>query len=288
MIMSSFSRALAIGNRRLPPRLRHWRLQLLAVRYSRHLQGHLRERPLLTDEGFTMLVDGESQVGRILYSTGHYEEGIVRVLKRRLKAGDVFVDGGAHIGFFSVLASRLVGAEGRVVAFEPAAGTRRTLEANVARNGCSNVVVRSEALGRTAARAGLVHTQSGQTGQATLRSTNDAVSTEQVQVVPLDSLAATVGRVRLAKLDLEGFELEALVGMTNILDQHHPDLVVEVTDTFLRQSGNGSALMLYRFLSERGYRAHVILDDGLKSVASEDEWMQFIPTQFNALFTTSR
>jgi FkbM family methyltransferase len=277
------SRGLAFWVRRSPRALRHWRLELLSVRLSQHLRGRLDETAVRTHEGFRLRVDGQSQVGRVVYATGRYEDGVAAVFKRLLRPGDTFVDGGAHIGFFTILGARLVGSRGTVVAFEPSSATRKTLSANVALNRSGNVIVRPEALGSVAARSELSHPLSAQTGQATLRQASASVGQEAVDVIALDSLFDEVGRIDVVKLDLEGFELEALKGMSRILGAHHPSLVVEVTDEFLRASHDGSAVALFRFLTGLGYAACLIGDHEVTPIHSIDDWIR-LPTQFNALF----
>jgi FkbM family methyltransferase len=281
--MTALIKAFAFCARHLPRPLRHWRIDLLAVRLSKHLQGHLPERTIRTADGFSLLVDGESQAGRVVYATGRYEEGVGAVLKQLLRPGDTFIDGGAHIGVFSVLASRLVGPSGTVCAFEPSERTRQILTRNLSLNRCANAAVRPEALGSRSECAELVQVSAGQTGQATLRHATAFVSSERVAMTTLDALMPTLGQVRVVKLDLEGFELEALRGMTQIIQTFHPDVVVEVTDEFLKAS-SGSALGLYRFLAGFGYAAFVIDDHDLSAVCSESEW-RALPAQFNALFT---
>ena len=75
---------------------------------------------------------------------------MIHELVRELKAGDVFFDLGAYVGPYTLLASRLVGEGGRVVAFEPDPATRDLLDRNLAANGASNVTVVPSAVGRAA------------------------------------------------------------------------------------------------------------------------------------------
>ena len=150
-------------------------------------------------------------------------------------------------------------------------------------NGCTNIVVRSEALGSGSGRAPLKQPASGQSGQATLRNAAITEGSEDVAVIALDSLGSWLGAVHVVKLDLEGFELEALRGMRLILQTCHPAIVVEVTDEFLKASPEGSANALYRFLVDLGYTAFVISDEGTAVVSSEQEWAG-LPPQFNSLF----
>lgn len=74
-------------------------------------------------------------------------------LSWRLRPGMTFVDVGAHVGYFSVMASRRVGAAGRVLAFEPEPGNFALLEENLRRNGCTNATAHAAAVG---ARGGTV------------------------------------------------------------------------------------------------------------------------------------
>ena len=69
-------------------------------------------------------------VGVKLYQYGFFEEGLTRALIEKLRPGDTFVDIGAHVGYFTLLASLLVGADGHVVSFEPTPRTRTELSAN--------------------------------------------------------------------------------------------------------------------------------------------------------------
>jgi hypothetical protein len=75
-----------------------------------------------------------------------YEPDVSHILGKVLREGDVVIDVGANIGFFTVLASLLVGPAGRVVAFEPEADNLARLRANLAHNVCKNVTVIEKAV----------------------------------------------------------------------------------------------------------------------------------------------
>ena len=89
--------------------------------------------------GRDMQVHLPDLVGVKLYQYGFFEEGLTRALIEKLRPGDSFVDIGAHVGYYTILASLLVGADGHVVAFEPTPRTRTELFANTA--GLDNVQV---------------------------------------------------------------------------------------------------------------------------------------------------
>ena len=123
-----------------------WRLESTAIRRSGALTGRLRPAIIKTSHGFRMRVDGNSQAGRVLYVTGRYEPDVTAEIKRFAGPGDLVIDGGAHIGFFTLLASCCVGPTGRVMAFEPSSTTAEILRANVQLNGRTNITIVEAAL----------------------------------------------------------------------------------------------------------------------------------------------
>jgi len=80
------------------------------------------------------------------YFSGCPEPGVQKEIMRHLRPAGCFYDGGAHIGYYSLLASRLVGETGRVVAFEPDPANVDVLRGNLSRNGVSNFEVIPAAL----------------------------------------------------------------------------------------------------------------------------------------------
>ena len=94
-------------------------------------------------------VTPREMLSRTLFLYGTFEISETRLVQAFLRPGMTFLDVGAHIGYYTLIAARLVGDGGRVVSFEPGAATRAQLEANVARNGFRNVEIRAEALAVT-------------------------------------------------------------------------------------------------------------------------------------------
>ena len=101
---------------------------------------------------------------------------------------------------------------------------------------------------------------------------------------PSDTWAKSleIDRFDLLWIDLQGAELLALRGMEKCLRRDRPDLVVEVTDEFLRGVGHSSEA-LCDFLFDFGYRIYEIAHDGLRPIENAQAAM---PPQFNALATT--
>src|SRR5690606_34921798 len=70
-----------------------------------------------------------------------YEPVVVSIMRRVLRPGDTFIDGGANLGILTLIGSRLVGPSGRVYAFEPQAAAAERVRAHLTMNGITNVVL---------------------------------------------------------------------------------------------------------------------------------------------------
>jgi FkbM family methyltransferase len=220
-------------------------------------------------------------LGRHVFVTGEYEPATTSLVKALLRSGDTFVDVGANVGYFALLAAQRIGPTGRVVAFEPVPLTRDQFTKNVQLNGFGNLMIRDEALSE---RPGEVEFFVGPTdhrGTSSLRPLDASSEKIRVRTARFDDLGLD-GPARVIKIDVEGAELLALHGMAETLRRDHPDLIVEVTDSFLRTMGH-SAVALGEFLLGLGYRMYVIDHPGLVPV---DPNRADLPGQFNALFTT--
>jgi FkbM family methyltransferase len=140
-------------------------------------------------------------------------------MRRYLRQGDAFIDGGANIGVYALLAASLVTSHGRVDAFEPAPKALARLRENVAINALTQVFVHPVALG---ASAGLVSFL--RDCDTTNRIRTDADVEAVVVDVPCARLDEVVGgrRYAMGKLDLEGAELLALQGAERMLASANP------------------------------------------------------------------
>ncbi len=148
-----------------------------------------------------------------------------RAIEQRLKPGDVFVDAGANIGFYSVLAARLVGAAGKVVAIEMMPETAAALRSHLAINGCDNVEVIEQALSDRSGDHVTARFNPRKFGQASIAAVGDEpqdqagdLATIEVMTVTLDEVLAHHSSIKLIKMDLEGAEYAALVGLGERID----------------------------------------------------------------------
>jgi len=234
--------------------MKRWPAIFAAQPYRR--QVHLQRGQVMT----VGLID---VVERNLLLYGQWDAHVLRVLESELRAGQTFVDVGANIGYFSLVAASIVGPEGRVLAIEPSHVNLSRLGQHVWDNSAANILVASLAAGREYATVALNFPTFNNAGAATLRPCTTMKASLVLQV-PLDDLIEAHGiRPDLLKLDIEGYELEALRGLQRTLARFTPTVVCELTDRFLRDIGQ-DARQLLEYMEQFGYRCHVLAGEGLE------------------------
>ncbi len=196
-----------------------------------------------------------------IFLLGFHEPKLTRTIIDRVKPCDTFIDIGAHLGYYSTLASSLVGKAGQVHCFEPTPSTFALLSQNLRATGRANIVANNQAVfSRTCS---LKFNDFGPFWSA-FNSLTDArldSKTQQsllptsisVQAVSLDEYVAAkaIDRVDFVKIDAESAEFEILLGMRRILRSMRPLISLEVGDASI--PGVKSSRELIEFLHENGY-----------------------------------
>ncbi|MCE9556465.1 MAG: FkbM family methyltransferase [Planctomycetes bacterium] len=263
-----------------------WRLVSLAIGQSKLLGHRLGRKIVRTKHGFLMDLDLRDWLGQHVYATGDYEDYTGRVLGLLLSDGQTMLDIGANVGFFTLLAAQRVGPSGKVMAFEPVPVVREALIHNLQLNAIQNVSVRGEAASLAEGEAQISVGPVEHRGISSLRSTAENQSFEKITVrtVSIDTLLSheEMASVGLIKMDIEGAEWLALQGMHRLLSTRHPDVIIEMSDTYLKEFGS-SGVQVYNFITALGYRMYMISWNRLQLI---ERWQSDLPDQFNALYTT--
>jgi FkbM family methyltransferase len=165
-----------------------------------------------------------------LYFAGGGEPAVQAALQEHLRPGMVFYDIGANIGFFSLLAARLVGPQGRVVAFEADPEVAARLREHISRNSFSWITAEQQAVWcepitvsfartdpATSPDRGLGHVVSGP-GDGTI----------QVRATSLDEFTKTQIAPDFLKCDVEGAEVEVFRGAEKLLTEKRPGILCEM------------------------------------------------------------
>src|SRR5262249_7184879 len=194
-----------------------------------------------TRYGKLMAGDTIEMLQQYIYFFGVWEPDLTRFISRRLKSGDTFVDVGANIGYYSMLASTLVGKSGRVVSIEASPETFQALESNLARNSIENVRAINMAASDSQGSLKLYRGHVFNIGLATVIQEQGFEFECEVAAAPLTSILQPVEirNARLIKIDVEGAELSVVSGLLPLLHSGHPELevIVEIHPDHLAKQG---------------------------------------------------
>lgn len=192
---------------------------------------------------------------------GYYEEGLTEMVLEKLKHNMTFCDIGAHFGYYSLLASHIVGTGGQVHSFEPTPSTFSMLQENTTEKG--NITINNCALysrGITIPLADHGPLYSGHNSVTGSRCNLDVLKNLtlreiDVQAITFDQYVYDKGiRPDFVKIDVESAEYEVLRGMRETLKDIRPILSLEVGDKDLEDVKPSRELVLY--LLEYGYNAY--------------------------------
>lgn len=264
-LFSAYAKAMRRSNwylaRSLPWPKRLWRHPLLTLRYAlidRFWKIAIALRlhgPFLTARTFwgdrmQVVFPGYRSVYHHGLIDGR-ELPVQNFLVQFLKEGDVCLDVGANIGFYTLLASALVGESGRVYAFEPTPRTFNILTTNSDTK--KNVVRVNAALMDAEGKKELADYGAEMSGLNTMFPSdaprNASVETHLVQATTLDAYCKSHDiRPTFIKIDTEGAEEAVLLGGRQTLAAHHPVLVIEVQ--------REAPLGVVAFLAALGYEAY--------------------------------
>lgn len=176
------------------------------------------------------------------FATGLYETDVTELFLSLVSPGMTVIDLGANVGYYTLLASRLAGAGGRVYAFEPDPDAYSFLERNVVRNNCTNVVPVNQAVGSRVDAVGFVR-MGPERGYVSERHS----SSISVGATTLDAFFGRIDwpAVHLVKIDIEGSEEMALSGMQELLRRNASmQIIVELNVEAIARGGSTLARFL--------------------------------------------
>ena len=195
----------------------------------------------------------DEAVSSAIYVEGVWEPCETSFVEKILRPGMVFVDVGAHVGYYTLLASGIVGSGGRVYAFEPDPGNLAFLRRNVRNNQCQNVVVEHKAVTASSGQL-LLYQSANNFGDHRIYEPTDEPakprekrrSIVSVDAVSLDAyFERNPRRIDFLKMDIQGAEYSAFVGMRGVL-RRNPEIIVlsEFWPSGLSQAGVPPELFL--------------------------------------------
>jgi FkbM family methyltransferase len=213
--------------------------------------------------GAVLAVDPDDYIGWQIFKTGRYEPASVG-LARRILAGEpgLFVDVGAHVGWYCLAVAPIAGVT--AIGIEPDSASCTALRANVARNGLRNVIVCNTAVGPLSALLPMSRRAPGNSGTFAVDAGEPACGAERYWVgatplqVLLERLVRPPVRPVLLKVDIEGYEPQALAGL-DFDGPFRPKNILLECEPQISSSGWETVDEVTAFFSARGYALHDVL-----------------------------
>ena len=217
----------------------------------------LIKRKVINTGNGKFYIDPLSGFGQGVLSEENYEPELTKVIKEILIKGDTFVDIGANEGYFSIIASKVVGSDGRVISVEPQTRLQPILFKNMALNKAYNMEVFQRALSDEVNFAELSLLPDMNTGGSGIFNiAKYKCPTELVPQTPLSIFlrSLNIGKIKLIKMDVESFEYEIILGSKKVFeDGLIQNIALELHPTILEARGRNQDHIL-NFLTSCGYQ----------------------------------
>lgn len=189
--------------------------------------------------------------------SGGWEQLTTEMFKKVLKEGDIVVDLGANLGYFTLLAARLVGGKGKVYAFEPEPVNYGLLLKNIEINGYRNIVPVQKAVSDTTGTLRLF-VDKEDTGAHTIHQSGDNTEFIEIQSITLDEFFRDKKHpIDVIKMDIEGAEMAALLGMERLVKENEDlKMFVEFYPPGIKRRGDSPEEFARRLLED--YRFSIL------------------------------
>lgn len=198
-----------------------------------------------------------------LFFLGSYEETELCFIEKSLNKGDVFLDIGANIGLFTLVASKLVGEKGKVIAFEPFTKNFQSLSKNVSLNRSENIQLENNAVSETNKEIEVFYNdQLSNLGMVSSYMIGNNQS-EKINAVSVDTYLKNnpVKTISFIKIDVEGGEYPVLLGMKETLSKYNPRLLVEINEEILAHTPYRESDII-DYLTNLGYNKYYLDGNG--------------------------
>ena len=224
-----------------------------------------------------------------------HEESTTELFKKVVKEGDVVVDLGANLGYFTLLAAKLVGRRGKVYAFEPEPTNYNYLLKNIELNGYDNVLAIPKAASDKSGKVKLYicpydsghHTINQYGGIKAYKPdfAGDRKDFVEIETVTLDEFfKGTKQPISVIKMDVEGAEMLALSGMDRVVkESENLKMFVEFFPLLIKEMGGSPEEFIRKLLEDYHFSVFVIEHDysmrgyapteGYRKINSVDELM---------------
>ncbi|MBN2106678.1 MAG: FkbM family methyltransferase [Deltaproteobacteria bacterium] len=223
-----------------------------------------------TVDGHLFWLNPGKYLDREIIERGVFEKSSTELVKKIVKKGDVILDVGANIGYYSVILSKLAGPQGKVYAFEPTLHYRRELQENLRENHITNCEILN--YGLSDKRQELLINIGDSSATIHWVADTAPVKTELIKLETLDAFCELkkISRIDFIKIDIDGHEPHFLQGAWRSLERYNPLILLEVNHENYLQA-NVTAWDFYTLLKEKGY--YIYSEDALSEITTKREFL---------------
>ena len=169
--------------------------------------------------GHRMYIDKDDRVISLeLILSGKWEKFEASLFEQNIKPGNIVIDIGAHIGYYTLIAAKRVGPKGKVYAFEPLPKNFELLKKNVEVNGYKNVVLVNKAVSNKNGKSKLFLSNEDNFGDQRIYDPEGNRRSTSIRTIKLDTFFKNKEkRINVIKMDIQGSEVKALTGASEVL-----------------------------------------------------------------------
>lgn len=187
----------------------------------------------------------------------------IELLKKHLSKGDIVLDIGANIGFYSRILSEIVGNTGKIHCFEPDKINYERLQINCA--DLQNVILNQKAVGPKTEKLKIYTSKTLNVDHRTYKP-DEFDEVFEIEAVNIDEYLGNINQVNFIKMDIQGFEMSAVKGMEKTLDSNAEiKLISEFWPYGLKKAGS-SAMDYYNFLIQKKFHCYMIEGEKLTKI----------------------
>jgi FkbM family methyltransferase len=220
-------------------------------------------RKAIVDNDVSIFVDLFERIQSYMYFIGEYERYETKKFTSAIESGDVILDLGANIGYFSMIASKRLGKEGHVYAFEASPKIYELLCKNCSLSQINNITpLRLAVADRESVLSFKLPQNLQEQGSGSLSS--NGTGDIEVQAITIDGFIQKekLSRLDSIKMDIEGAELKAFFGMKETICRYQPKIIFEFSPARYEERDISEFKSLVELMSELGYMFQILNKNG--------------------------
>lgn len=204
----------------------------------------------------------DTSIASSILTNGNYEKETFNEIRNSLFNGDVFIDGGANIGFYSILSSKFVGPKGKVISFEPTSTCYNYLLKNIKINKKKNIFPIKKAISNKNSTV-FFNISENSEENSIVKNSNKKDNIVKIKATSIDSYCKNkkIKKVDLIKLDIEGQELQALKGSRETIIKNKNIKIIFELNIANRRDGIIYSKKIFNYLSKLNFKYFKLLLD---------------------------